>query len=155
MPKLIHFSTDPLPPRESLEDRSSQLHREAAGEKPWGLWFSPDDDWKKYSERRAVADDWCLKGLRYKTEVTIVADARVLRLENAAEIDDFTRAWAVNGGRAIRWVCFAAHWDGILIEPHCTERSNHEGTWWYKEWDVSSGCIWRPRAIGDLRPLNY
>jgi hypothetical protein len=157
MPNWVHFSPAPIALLNALEDRSSQLRREAAGGKPWGLWFSPGDAWKEYSERRALAGDWCLEDvrdrLRHKTQVIIYPGAKVLRLENAAEMDNFTRDWAVNGGRAIEWVRFAQHWDGIVIAPHCPDRSRQESTLWYKDWDVPSGCIWRPRAIAGLQPL--
>jgi hypothetical protein len=154
--KLIHYSAEPLPLLSDFKDCSSQPFKEDAGGKPVGLWVSVGDDWKRYSEWRALAEpngSW-LTNLRYETEVILISEV-VRCLQNTAEIDDFTSVYGENAGRAIRWVDFAQDWGGIVIAPHRPERSGHEGTVWYKGWDVASGCIWTPRAISELSPLNY
>jgi hypothetical protein len=106
--KLIHYSAEPLSPLSDFKDWSSQPFKDDGGGKPVGLWLSVGDDWKGYSERRALAEpngSW-LTNLQYETEVILISEA-VRCLQNIAEIDDFTSVYGENAGRAIRWVDFA------------------------------------------------
>lgn len=149
---FIHYSLAPLTViHDVFQPGGDQL-------KPIGLWFSVgdgEDGWRAWCE----AEDFSIERLSCQTEIVIHSEARLLQLQTATDIDDFTKTFALNNKhgwdlRCIDWTSVAAKYGGILIAPYCWGRrlSNHAN--WYYAWDCASGCIWKASAIQELRPIN-
>jgi hypothetical protein len=151
--QLEHFSNVPL----SLDALiiKEQRRTESCYDKPRGFWVSVkgDDDWRSWTE----AEGFGRGPLCYS--VVLSDGANVLHLQDADDIDSFTRRystirrWGVNDRYAdilIQWPVLAKEYDGIVISPYCGERRLDRHTSWYYCWDCASGCIWNPRAIASL-----
>ena len=149
--KLIHYSAEPL----SQVNSVTQNHLVALdGFKPNGVWFSVDDDWKR----------WCLRenfhpaALRHATEIVLSESANMLTLSTAEQLDLFTRQYSkpCEGLLFLRleidWEAVAKQYNGIIIAPYCGERRLRHR--WYYGWACASGCIWNAEAIRELRKVE-
>jgi hypothetical protein len=158
--RFINYSDRPLIEVPSFCQDGSD-HR---GSKPNGIWLSVigedgSDSWKVYCDAKGIA----LK--KHRTEIVIKENARILHLQNAAEVDSLTSTHGYfpecpaeflksdpNYVRsAICWRRVAEEYDGIVIAPECVERRQER--LWYYTWDCSSGCIWSPNAVEALKTL--
>lgn len=117
--------------------------------KPWGLWLSVDDDWRRWCD-----DDsgWTVADPHY-FEVDTEA---CLALSSAEDIDALTREYGIpeSGFRSdwihkIDWARVAERYAGIVIAPYIWSRRLDGGASWYYGWDCASACIW------DLSALTY
>ena len=152
---FIHYGRQPLRQvRSTLQGCIADL-----GDKPEGLWFSVGDDWRRYCEAQRFAMDICECG----TEIVFAADAQILLLSGARELDAFSDAyrfapeWAQSLPNpalhtAIDWRSVAREFDAIVIAPYCRERQRHVRTRWYHRWDCACGCVWNAAAVAELRP---
>jgi hypothetical protein len=165
MMRLVHYAKEPLAAPLTVRPQTGP-DKQPDYFKPHGLWVSDDacpDNWKSWCEDQ----DFCLECLAYAYGVTLRADANVLVLTSAAEIDRFTDTYEVNpipGPRTLKvrfwidWPTVREQWDGLIITPYIWERRNllsHNGSGdaaWYYSWDCASGCIWQPRAIASIVP---
>lgn len=157
--QLIHYSISPfLGPVRSVPLERQDGRHSAIG-KPDGLWVSVEEEggfgWKEWCE----GEDWGLLGLRYRSEIVLAADANVLRLSSAHDIDEFSARFRgssaeTNYMRGIDWKLVADAYSGIIIAPYIWERRLHEGTSWYYGWDCASGCIWDAAAVAEIRRLE-
>jgi hypothetical protein len=147
----IHQSRSPLRAVQDIDQL--RLVESPVGTKPNGLWFSVGDgsDWRDLFPMKG----WSVEDAKCQTEVVFADCANILRAGSAKDVDDLTYEYGKDGGQAIDWSRIAEKFDGIIIAPHCVERSDHQQTRWYKCWAVSCGCVWRARAVEFLRPLNY
>lgn len=148
---LVHYSASPL---KRVLDVSQAADGRGLGFKPSGLWFSvgdEDDGWRAWCEDQNFGAD----RFAYAVEIVLVEDANILRLKGAEEIDNFTAAYGKSGGTIydIDWAKVASLYDGMIIAPYCWARRLHRETSWYYAWDCASGCIWRSRAILELREM--
>jgi hypothetical protein len=139
---LIHYAAAPLGSVFSVESQDDRA-------KPSGLWVSVEgaDDWKSWCE----SEDYHPEGLKYEHEIKVRADANILRLSNARDLDEFSREFSVPGNRwHVRWAAVAARYHGIIITPYIWDRRLNENTEWYYTWDCASGCIWDATAIASV-----
>lgn len=119
-------------------------------EKPKGLWVSAgdgEDGWRAWCE----AEEFHLERLRYKTRIRLTETAKIIRLEDTSDIDQFTLRYRweqgdIIGNNVINWGRVSDDYDGIIIAPYCWPRRLHRGTEWYYTWDCASGCLWDPMA---------
>jgi len=130
--------------------------------KPDGLWLScpGDDDWPTWCRN----EEFSLDSLSYQHNVTLHADAPVLWITTATELDAFCFAYSgppdewytredrsplsdeyINNQRPIEWDRVAATYHGIIITPYLY--SHRFGPMWYYGWDCASGCIWNLSVI--------
>ena len=151
---FIHHSRCPI----SKVCDWEQILNDSAGAKPDGLWFSIGDgtDWIALCKKRHVENGWCLDVLNCQTEIVFSESANILHLASAEDIDTFTAAYVMNSSAMkIDWRRVAEKFGGIIIAPHCDERSNHARTRWYYHWEVASCCVWRKSAVKCLRLLKH
>lgn len=159
--RLAHYHASPVL---SLDNRAyEQDVRGSYYSKPVGFWVSVeggDDGWKEWS----LAENFGTEGLAVEHRVSLAADARILLLTGAYEIDDFTarfgkptdlpplsrRDWPPT----INWKAVAEAYQGIIIAPYCYERRLDDKTSWYYPWDCASGCIWDVSAIASISPVT-
>lgn len=151
MQRYVQHSKSALDAIYDVDQR--QLVESPSGTKPNGLWFSVGDgsDWRALFERKG----WGLSDVKYWTEIVFSESANILRAEGAADIDSLTAAYGKDDGHAIDWLRIAETFDAIIIAPHCVERSDHDKTYWYHQWECSCGCVWQSNAVKLLRRLNY
>jgi hypothetical protein len=135
-------------------------------DKPSGLWFSIEEDWKKVCEGTGLR----LLRLAVATEIVPAKDSRLLSLAGERMVVDFTTEYAVRpdrtsglptsvdrGGNAcngIDWRRVASQYQGIVISPFVCSLCVEPRTRWYSWWDCESGCLWDSAAVAALKPLN-
>ena len=104
-----------------------------------------------------------LHELAHATEIVLTEEADILRIENAAQIDVFTREFPAVGktsmamnriGFEINWPKVAKMYQGIIISPYIWARRLSQGTEWYYGWDCACGCIWDGKAIAEVIPME-
>lgn len=152
--RLVHYS--PVPIGElRVRERDDNPY------KPTGLWVSDEacpDSWSAYCKAGGYLDL-----LTYAYDVDLKADANILWLRSAADIDAFTDRWAAPAPIPttirmwIDWPGLRRVHDGLIITPYVRERrlsmlSGRPDTMWYYTWDCASGCIWNPDAVAAIRP---
>lgn len=154
--RLIHFADAPV----KLDTLIARGQEERGDFKPRGLWVSDEDDfgWREW----CIEENFNLGMLTHVHEVTLSNTANIKFLRTPDEIIAFGREFAMTHGplaymNAIRgmlyaldWVRVIQRWGGIVITPYQWScRLNHD-CFWYYGWDVASGCIWEPTAIGTI-----
>lgn len=155
-PRLLHYSAQPF--AGPVKTRAGELSIDS---KPRGLWVSVEgrDDWPTWCR----GEEFELADLRCVSEIVLHRNAKLIRLTTAVDIDAFHAAYSatlypdrpnVCIGMAIDWPRVAARYDGIIIAPYQWGRRLDHATRWYYGWDCASGCIWRARAVADVRPLG-
>lgn len=139
-----------------------QPSRLSEHEKPRGFWITDDseDCWRAW----CVGARFGLEELTHKHEI-ILDESNLLILRSVGEIDLFTKEFAVERpwrgqsgqryvDRCIDWRAVAARYDGLIITPYQWQRRLCDGYSWYYGWDCASGCIWRARAIKEIRLID-
>jgi hypothetical protein len=149
--RCIHHSPKPLR-LEDLRD-GNQTYVTDGGAKPDGLWFSVGDgaDWRALAKERYNADQ-----VLFQYEVVLAERANIWHISNAEAIDALTAEYGKmrgDGKQSIEWARIANKFAGIIIAPHCGERSTFEPTRWYSYWEVACGCVWVVKAVEGLRPV--
>lgn len=157
MSELLHYNAQPV----SLDRSRVYDQREQRGNKPNGLWLSVsgEDDWECWCRENGFG----IGG--YVHRATLQADANVLWLRTAADIDQFHLDWSEKsywtGGTAplsdeyvrmhweVNWQNVAQRYDGIMIAPYQWSR-RLGGPFWYYGWDCASGCIWQLDAVASF-----
>lgn len=153
LPALYHYSAKPVVLDRAYRDESSGAY------KPLGLWVSVPgaDDWPAWCR----AEDFCVEKLAVAHRVTLAADANVLLLATAAELDAFAARfghvpeWAQGLSfphLEIDWAAVVRRWQGLVIAPYQWERrfTHH----WYYGWDCASGVLWDLRAVAAVEPVT-
>jgi hypothetical protein len=150
---LVHFSAEPLTAVHSVEQEEPHF-------KPRGLWVSVEgngDGWRDWCE----GESFNLHCLAHETEILLKPDARILRLQSAADIDALTDRFHVrppglflSSRLWIDWTVIASAHQGIIIAPYIWERRLDPGAEWYYAWDCASGCIWDADAVAAVSPRN-
>ncbi|MBE5514408.1 hypothetical protein PROPHIGD108-1_7 [Mycobacterium phage prophi108-1] len=147
---LMHYTSAPL---EFDPGRTYEQDAPSAFGKPVGFWVSVvgEDDWATW-----VSDNMDSARLAHVQRVTLAPDANILQLNNAYELDVFTKHNAVEteyerryarpfNKWPIDWRAVAENYDGIIIAPYTWSRRMSLD--WYYGWDCASGCIWNLCAI--------
>lgn len=112
--------------------------------KPNGLWYDVDGDWKR----------WCLQTdnlqwiCRYNYAID-VSKANILKLSSTKEMLDFTEEYADKAKYMIfvDWARVAKNYEGIEISPFNWDLHLEPKTFWYYGWDCASGCLWNLKNI--------
>lgn len=128
-----------------------RMYSQRATNKPRGLWYGVDHDWRCWCEQEMP--HW-MEGVA-DLVVNIHADANILTLSNVRDLITFTKEYTVREERPgvvwqINWPTIAEKYDGIEIAPYMWEARMKEGTFWYYAWDCASGCIWNLKAIKSI-----
>lgn len=130
-------------------------------EKPRGCWITDDSEhcWREW----CVAEKFNLDDLTHKHEV-LLDESNILILRSPFDLDAFTEEfsgycwWGPDGepqkyrNRYIAWEKVAARYDGLIITPYQWTRRMELS--WYYGWDCASGCIWKAKAIREIRLLE-
>lgn len=133
----------------------SEKNGQPLGMKPNGFWVSVDgngDGWADWCR----SDGWGIERLTHTHDVELQANANILCLCNAGDIDAFTEEYksliAPNGPvYLIDWKRVATQYQGIIITPYVwSRRLDHQAQWYYG-WDCASGCIWDAGAVASVR----
>jgi hypothetical protein len=154
-PIRTHFSATPI--REVRYVEQDGRHASAMG-----LWFDLHCEWIRAA--LTVGQDEIIKG-RYLYQVDL-GESRILRIATAADFDAFEEEYAtltaatvlwprslfaapkIVQGRHIEWRAVARDHDGIEIAPYRVDRPARTAEHaWYGNWDIASGCVWRPRGV--------
>lgn len=144
--RLIHYSKEPLA---KVHDVDAQGSIRGIG-KPHGLWVSVEGeyDWPAWCN----AEKFGLERLAIQTEVVLAEDADILLISNVGELDEFHRLYGGGTSYDVNWRAVEKLFDGIIIAPYLWERRLSEIRWYYA-WDCASGCIWKARAVAELKPI--
>lgn len=173
--RLLHFSAEPfLGPVQSAVDRLT------VARKPVGLWLSVGMAWAEWClgqkfavERLRHCAEIVLRPeriLRLSSAVDIdrlsESSARSVAMRGSdlasileqipASDIDFRHHVTLLGylgerpGMLLDWRRIAEAHDGIVIAPYQFSRRL---TRWYCGWNCASGCIWRPEAVAEIRPI--
>ena len=150
--RLIHYSENPLGELRNMDQMPPQHYFD----KPKGLWVSAEGegDWLEWCRDNSFGET----RLQFENVIELHPDARILRLQQAVEMLQFTADYGVMGeigkqvpllGRslAIDWPRVASEYQGILIAPYTWSLRMDTVTSWYYPWDCASGCIWDVSAI--------
>src|SRR3989304_8292704 len=137
--RLLHYSGRPVGTIHSVEQADSGIC--GRGFKPRGLWVSVEgeDDWKSWCK----SEQFALESLMCVHEITLAADAKILRLSTPDDIDRLTRKFPVfspgmSTAYGIRWAEIARDHQGIIIAPYVWERRLDHVASWYYAWDCAS-----------------
>src|SRR5512137_2977488 len=83
--KYHHWASDPVILRK-------RRYLQGGHPKPNGLWFDVNDDWKRWCK----ATQFRPESFRYRHTVTILDRSRILFLQSAKDIDEFTQKYGHN-----------------------------------------------------------
>lgn len=128
--------------------------------KPNGFWITDDteDCWRQF----CTSNNFGLERLTHKHEIDL-DESRVLILREPWEVHTFGRQYRAfhtwgppedierYTDVCVDWMRVAADYDGLIITPYQWSLRMADDFSWYYCWDCSSGCIWNPRAILDIR----
>ena len=172
--KLIHFSASKtITGVTSVKQSNNMLDPPRSGiGKPRGFWVSVEGNGDGWS-------DWCKDTnfakprLRYRHEVKLSPDAKILYLQNAADIDQFTQKYRDENSQInkdiadigpkyghpsdtmeIDWVAVAKKYQGIIISPYIYSRRLSGHCTWYYGWDCASGVIWDANAVDSISRIT-
>lgn len=150
---LMHYITEPLM---FDGDRTYEQAEPRTFGKPVGFWVSVagEDDWATFA-----TDNMDSARLNHTQRVTLAAEANILRINTAYELDVFAKHNAVETDYERRyarpwnkwpidWRAVAEKYDGIIIAPYAWSRRMICD--WYYGWDCASGCIWNLDAIASV-----
>lgn len=159
--RLLHHSDVPLHER---FDPTRRRPMEPSF-KPLGLWLSVEgeDDWRSWCE----GEEYGLENLVHTSVVELRADATIIRLVSAADLDEFTATYRVAPRWAtslppnlldtgttlytlIDWPRVAEVAQGIVIAPYVWAR--RLDLMWYYGWDCASGCLWDLSCVAAVAP---
>lgn len=128
--------------------------------KPNGLWWAFGTDWHDHATNKKPKGAY-VEGPSYA--VKILDGAKLLVLDSAAEIAAFTEKFGRRlsyatptspADRCVDWAAVSEEYDGIEIRAlRKDERKRLE--WLDIDWDVASGCAWRPAAVLQLTPIEH
>ena len=115
----------------------------SALQKPKGLWYACDKDWKERVQSRNPS--WA-SGYQHKYLLEVNLN-RMCVIRKKQELWMFTGKYGIEigGEDAIDWVAVSKDYDGIEICPF--QSSERLRVHWYYPWDVGSGCIWGSSAF--------
>lgn len=144
---LIHYSSLPVKNYRPTFQYLTPLH------KPQGLWVSADgygDTWRDYLLSVERDGDY-----PFAQKIELRRDAKILRLRNLREMEDFTTSFAPDSEYRhfglIEWRRVADEFSGIVIAPWQPDfRFQGNGLHsraWYWGWDCACGCIWGDDAV--------
>ena len=133
---------------------------QSIGPKPNGLWYECQDgsatNWEDFCKYEMSS------GYKYDSTYDIILnDYEILFIPDTAYFEKFFKMYSVNHpadpdgskgfDKMIDWPKVAEHYAGIEICPYRSEKRNDDDSFWYYGWDVSSGCVWDPRGIKELK----
>jgi hypothetical protein len=103
--------------------------------KPFGMWFAPDGEWKRFCETDGFRGDY-----ESKEMLTLNFD-NICMIDNNETIKEIEEKYGTGKGRmkSINWTAFANDYDGIIVSSFSSN--------WTNTWDIVSGCIWSADAI--------
>jgi hypothetical protein len=114
------------------------LLKPVGGIKPQGLWYAFGREWLEFLN---VEND---SNVSPVFELTIDT-SNIIRLNTVDDIEEFNDTYGDGRlGDTINWLEVSRKYDGIEIYPFVRDYS---ALWWYRSFDVSSGCIWNLRRI--------
>jgi hypothetical protein len=147
----IHMTGLPLLPRRGGVAQET-------GYKPRGLWYGFGDSWREWVQGNMPAWE---KPHLYRVEVE---PARILRLESAREVEEFSERYAcplpgTEGMRSVYFSCDAVDWAAVAARYGGIEIPDYHwglrhSLMWYYGWDVASGCVWAPDALRETVRLT-
>lgn len=132
---------------ERFED--GQLYkRPMGGHKPTGLWYAFGREWIDFHPSCDVND--CDLPPLFEVDVDT---STFIKLTSPQDITAFHDQYYVKGelGREINWLEVSLKYDGIEINPFNRQYSD---LYWYRTFDVSSGCIWNLQKVKNIKRLN-
>ncbi len=168
-----HWASEPV----TLHRRS---YPQGGHPKPNGLWFDVNGSWKRWCH----AVRFRLENLRYRHVVTIVDPSRILFLQNADDIDRFTRAYGRDFSGHIQVQQSSREMDEFAlrygedlfgdIQHQFTNyilwgevaetyggiivnpysRARSQTYLWYYGWNCAGGCVWDTSVIRLGTPLK-
>jgi len=145
--RYIHYS---LMKKDRI-NRPAETEQSTNDIKPSGLWLSIGSEWDDWCKANKFRQNWN----KEKTAVVLKKHAKILRISNAKEIDEFTKKYGVEsknwGTTLINWKKVTGDYQGIIIAPYISSRRNTPHTLWYYGWDIASGCIWDVDAVKELK----
>lgn len=177
--KLVHWSSDIVTSvrgRRQYDPSKLKDRRYARGDKPNGFWLS-DESRGAYGWRSWCRDNaFRTYSMRYKHEVELVPDAKILHIRTQTELYDFTQKYGYSlldrlerakGPSdpnmiwqprqiidSIEWWQLTKKYHGIIITPYLWSCRLESWSHWYYTWDCASGVIWNPRAIASVRMVK-
>lgn len=149
----IHYSSSPT---QILMYDCYKQQNEGMFFKPNGLWITPESTEHNWFDW-AMGENFRIDTLNFIHDVKFKPDAKLLRLENEADLDQFSNEygfsmwWDTRIRRdVIYWDRITPYYDGILIPRYLYSRRLHTGSEWYYTWDCASGCIWAAKAVESI-----
>ena len=120
------------------------------GCKPEGLWYAFGREWLdfKHANLRG-ADDYQL-GPLFELEVDT---NKFIKLTSKEEVTAFHKKYSntlAEHSDIIDWTKVASKYDGIEITPF----DRWSDFYWYKTYDLASGCIWNLKSIKNIIRIN-
>jgi hypothetical protein len=171
--KYHHWASDPVILRK-------RRYLQGGHPKPNGLWFDVNDDWKRWCK----ATQFRPESFRYRHTVTILDRSRILFLQSAKDIDEFTQKYGHNISGHVQLRQSAGDMDAFTcgygqdlfadIQKAFTNyimwgevAKKHSGivifpysaersqTYiWYWGWNCASGCVWDTSVIRLGKPCK-
>jgi hypothetical protein len=148
--------------------------------KPNGLWFDVNGEWKQWCE----ATQFRLENLNYRHTVTIRDESRILFLQAAKDIDEFTNTYGRNISGHVQLLQSAEEMDaftreyghdffgdirrafsnyimwGEVAEKHSGiiiypySQERSRTYLWYWGWNCAGGCVWDTSVIRLGKPCK-
>lgn len=116
--------------------------------KPAGLWYSCNDDWKRWVEYE-MPQWWDSYEYKYKININ---SSSVLQINNVDDFEKFEKLFiSEKRPSAINWGKVSTYFDGIEICPYQWDKRMSSD--WYYTWDVASGCIWGSGAFESVEEI--
>ena len=134
-------------------DFNQVYNRQTISCKPYGFWYSIDNDWLEWCEGNMP--DWA----KANTVDLFVNMDDILVIDNATDLESFVKQYGIeeNNFILIDWEKVAVKYKGIEFQDYWSYRRvgnhyNYRNMWLYG-YDCSGGCIWDLTAIEYYKTL--
>lgn len=150
--KIIYSSDGNLKSHECIERRK----QDSESVKPYGLWYSFGPSWIDFLTGFEFDPDeytWEKVRLSWYTHIyqIYLNYKKIIKIETVEEFDSFSKKFSDPSAiEQIDWAKVEKEWSGIEIKF----LESKTDVRWYRNWDCSSGCIWKRDAVKKIELLK-
>lgn len=120
------------------------------GHKPEGLWYAFGREWLDFEAkaREGYAADDNIPSSLFLLDIDTTNFAK---LTCSRDVEKFHDQYVVDSDdHVINWLEVSHHYDGLEVLPFDGIFSDF---YWYKSFEISSGCIWNLRKVTNIKQI--
>lgn len=134
-----------------IDNHGNDFVHRINGNKPNGLWYAYGRAWVDFSQQHHLLAKVKDHELPPIFNVSINKDNYYI-IDSVEDIYSFNSKYALGiTGKKINWFKVARSFDGFEVSNFCRNKSD---LYWYKSFDISSGCLWNLQKIINIVKVN-